>query len=100
MFDTVSDALWPLPLSVPEKPHAVLYFPFCMNVPWPKKYQVNEPLPLNALPQVHAAGGNALALLDDALELTLVLLEVTLLDEADVESVLALVVAAVLSTDV
>jgi hypothetical protein len=28
-----------------------------MDVPWPKKYQVNDPLPLKALPQVHDAGG-------------------------------------------
>jgi hypothetical protein len=28
-----------------------------MAVPWPKKYQVNDPLPLKALPQVQAAGG-------------------------------------------
>jgi hypothetical protein len=48
---------------------------------------------------VHAVGGNALVLLEDELELTLVLLDVILLEEADEESVLALALVAVVAVD-
>jgi hypothetical protein len=71
-----------------------LNWPFCMNVPWPKKYQVKEPLPLKASPQVQTAGGLELPLLDDELTLALPDAEPPETEEDEVP-VLAAVVAPV-----